>query len=129
MDKRPCRPQGHKTPERPPVPGGKRDTFFLLGAGRSLSFTCYDVLHSFGKADRLEPWSDSCLIEKQILAAGSLPTLISGAPIQSFWSRRDTNTPSLTTRESASSYTIFGGNGETSDGWPAVDQWKTFDEM
>ncbi|KAJ5831716.1 hypothetical protein N7474_000027 [Penicillium riverlandense] len=64
-----------------------------------------------------------------ILAAGSLPTLISGAPIQSFLSRRDNVTPSLTTRESANSYTIFGGNGETSDGWPALDQWKTFDEM
>ena len=69
----------------------------------------------------------------QMLAAGSLPTLISGFPIPSILSgivETVTHSHFLERRESATSYAVFGGNGETSDGWPAMSDWVSdFDTM
>lgn len=60
-----------------------------------------------------------------MLAAGSLP-LISGAPVPSFPSK---STRSLTER-SANQYTVFGGNGKVSDGWPSITSWiSSFEDM
>jgi len=61
-----------------------------------------------------------------ILAAGSLPTLISGAPVPSFLSTlatRVASTPLFQERDASSSYTVFGGTGDLSDGWPAQNAW------
>ncbi|TVY71428.1 hypothetical protein LSUE1_G009850, partial [Lachnellula suecica] len=67
-----------------------------------------------------------------ILAAGSFTTLISGAPVPSFLSNvvaRVTSSLSLEER-STSSYTVFGGTGELSDGWPSSGSWvSSFDTM
>ncbi|CRG89961.1 hypothetical protein PISL3812_07001 [Talaromyces islandicus] len=66
-----------------------------------------------------------------ILAAGSLPSLISGAPVPSLLSRdvAGATVHSFAARDS-SAYTVFGGNGEVSDGWPSIENWlSSFDEM
>ncbi|RHZ67876.1 hypothetical protein CDV55_107292 [Aspergillus turcosus] len=64
-----------------------------------------------------------------ILAAGSLPTLISGLPIPSFPSGEVTtevSTHSLQKR----GYTVLGGTGQVTDGWPSMSDWfSTFEEM
>ncbi|GIK07548.1 hypothetical protein Aspvir_003214 [Aspergillus viridinutans] len=64
-----------------------------------------------------------------ILAAGSLPTLISGLPVPSFPSSEVTtevSTQSLQKR----GYTVLGGTGEVTDGWPSMSDWfPTFEEM
>lgn len=67
----------------------------------------------------------------QILAAGSLPALIFGAPVPSLLSRdvAVADVRSLQTR-SSSAYTLFGGDGTTSAGWPSINDWvATYDEM
>lgn len=69
-----------------------------------------------------------------ILAAGSLSTLISGAPVPSFLSgsvTQVTTTHLSEERRSTSTYiTTFGGTGDVSDGWPSQDQWvSSFDTM
>jgi len=69
-----------------------------------------------------------------ILAAGSLSTLISGAPVPSFPSdvTQVTSTHlSQEQRRSVATYlTTFGGTGDVADGWPTVTQWvKSFDTM
>ncbi|RAO74098.1 uncharacterized protein BHQ10_010110 [Talaromyces amestolkiae] len=66
-----------------------------------------------------------------ILAAGSLPALIFGAPVPSLLSRdvAVADVQSLQTR-SSSSYTVFGGDGTTTAGWPSINDWvATYDEM
>lgn len=68
----------------------------------------------------------------QILAAGSLPALIFGAPVPSLPSRdvAVADVQSLQTRSSSAYTTIFGGDGTTADGWPSIESWvSTFDEM
>jgi hypothetical protein len=68
-----------------------------------------------------------------ILAAGSLPTLISGLPGPSFLSgivETVKHSHFLQGRESATSYNVFGGDGSTTDGWPAISDWvSSFDTM
>lgn len=65
-----------------------------------------------------------------ILAAGSLPALIFGAPVPSFPSSSTAAVHSFAKRESASAYTVFGGDGDVSDGWPSMSDWvSSFDEM
>lgn len=67
----------------------------------------------------------------QILAAGSLPALIFGAPVPSLLSRdvAVADVQSLQIR-SSSSYTLFGGDGTTAAGWPSTNDWvATYDEM
>ncbi|KAJ5355470.1 uncharacterized protein N7496_012682 [Penicillium cataractarum] len=73
-----------------------------------------------------------------LLAAGSLP-LISGAPVAYSLSRASadvveveqaTSSHSLSGRSSNLYEAVFGGNGEVSDGWPAVSSWiSSFDDM
>ncbi|KAI7973351.1 hypothetical protein EIK77_002290 [Talaromyces pinophilus] len=68
----------------------------------------------------------------QILAAGSLPALIFGAPVPSLLSRdvAVADVQSLQTRSSSSYTTLFGGDGTTAAGWPSMDSWvATYDEM
>ncbi|KAF7115470.1 hypothetical protein CNMCM5793_002428 [Aspergillus hiratsukae] len=64
-----------------------------------------------------------------ILAAGSLPTLISGLPVPSFPSSEaitEVSTHSLQKR----GYTVLGGTGQVTDGWPSMSDWfSTFEEM
>ncbi|KAI9374438.1 hypothetical protein BJX61DRAFT_301949 [Aspergillus egyptiacus] len=67
-----------------------------------------------------------------LLAAGSLPSLITGAPIPSSpWSTIHTKTEetashSLTKR----AYNVLGGQGKIAEGWPSLDQWwPDFDDM
>ncbi|RFU26165.1 hypothetical protein B7463_g10163, partial [Scytalidium lignicola] len=60
-----------------------------------------------------------------ILAAGSLFTLISGAPVPSLLSRRslaDVASSPLEARDIVD-YIVFGGEGSVSEGWPSQDQW------
>jgi hypothetical protein len=58
-----------------------------------------------------------------LLAAGSLPTFVLGAPLPSFLSR-----PTLAKR-TTDSYTIYSGNGLTPP-WPTVNDWvSSFDDM
>ncbi|KAH8700984.1 hypothetical protein BGW36DRAFT_425783 [Talaromyces proteolyticus] len=67
-----------------------------------------------------------------ILAAGSLPALIFGAPVPSLPSRDVAGAASVHSfpKRDTSAYTVFGGNGEVSDGWPAINDWiSSFDEM
>ena len=66
-----------------------------------------------------------------LLAAGGLmPTLIQGLPFPSILSGTVENSHSLKGRESSTAYAVFGGNGETADGWPAVSDWVSdFDTM
>jgi hypothetical protein len=68
-----------------------------------------------------------------LLAAGSLPTIVSGLPVPSFLSgivETIQHSHFLEGRESATSYAVFGGNGETSSGWPAMSDWvSSFDTM
>ncbi|KAF4632087.1 hypothetical protein G7Y89_g6050 [Cudoniella acicularis] len=57
-----------------------------------------------------------------ILAAGSLSTLISGTPVPS--------PPSDLQERSANVYTVYGGTGDVSDGWPAQSAWvSSFETM
>uniref|UniRef100_A0A093VA56 Rare lipoprotein A n=1 Tax=Talaromyces marneffei PM1 TaxID=1077442 RepID=A0A093VA56_TALMA len=66
-----------------------------------------------------------------ILAAGSLPALILGAPVPFLLSRNAAvaDLQSLQTR-SSSAYTLFGGDGTIAAGWPSIDNWvATYDEM
>ncbi|KAL3472387.1 hypothetical protein BJX99DRAFT_235667 [Aspergillus californicus] len=57
-----------------------------------------------------------------LLAAGSLPSFITGAPIPS--------SPSSASHLTARTYNVLGGNGKTAEGWPANDHWwPDFDEM
>jgi len=68
-----------------------------------------------------------------ILAAGSLSTLISGAPVPSIPSdvTQVTATHFSKVRRSAGTYmTTFGGNGAVAAGWPSQNQWvSSFDTM
>lgn len=67
-----------------------------------------------------------------ILAAGSLPALIFGAPVPSLLSRdvAVADVQSLQIRSETAYTTLFGGDGSTSDGWPSMDSWvSSFDEM
>jgi hypothetical protein len=67
-----------------------------------------------------------------ILAAGSLPSLISGAPVPYLHSRdvAGATTVHSFAERSSSAYTVFGGNGQVSDGWPSIDNWlSSFDDM
>ncbi|OKL59545.1 hypothetical protein UA08_05357 [Talaromyces atroroseus] len=62
-----------------------------------------------------------------ILAAGSLPALIFGAPVPSLPSR---NVDEVHSFQKRGIYTVFGGNGDVSDGWPSLSDWvSSFDEM
>ncbi|GIJ92676.1 hypothetical protein Asppvi_001954 [Aspergillus pseudoviridinutans] len=64
-----------------------------------------------------------------ILAAGSLPTLISGLPVPSFPSSKVTTEVSTQTLQKRG-YTVLGGTGEVADGWPSMSDWfSTFEEM
>ncbi|PSS16958.1 hypothetical protein M430DRAFT_19925 [Amorphotheca resinae ATCC 22711] len=62
-----------------------------------------------------------------ILAAGSLSTLTSGAPVSPFSGllRRAASSHSLQGRAPSdpTSYTVYGGSGEVSDGWPDQSDW------
>ncbi|KKK15187.1 hypothetical protein P175DRAFT_0484891 [Aspergillus ochraceoroseus IBT 24754] len=64
-----------------------------------------------------------------ILAAGSLPTLIFGAPIPSSpfsKSAAEVSTHSFPKR----AYSVLGGTGAVSDGWPSMEDWySSFEEM
>lgn len=66
-------------------------------------------------------------------AGGLMPTLIKGLPVPSFLSgivETIQHSHFLEGRESATSYAVFGGNGETSDGWPSMSDWVSdFDTM
>ncbi|KAL2788171.1 hypothetical protein BJX66DRAFT_352925 [Aspergillus keveii] len=72
-----------------------------------------------------------------LLAAGSLATLIAGAPIPSSpLSAARTEeavtafSPSLSLNKRTTVYNVLGGNGKTVAGWPSIDAWwPTFDEM
>ncbi|CAG8098457.1 unnamed protein product [Penicillium salamii] len=57
-----------------------------------------------------------------ILAAGSLPTLIAAIP-HGAQSHHNLH------RRASAAYALMGGNGETSDGWPSMTQWKAFDTL
>ncbi|CAG8936108.1 unnamed protein product [Penicillium salamii] len=57
-----------------------------------------------------------------ILAAGSLPTLIAAIP-HGAQSHHNLH------RRASAAYALMGGNGETSDGWPSMTQWKPFDTL
>ncbi|GIC94689.1 LysM peptidoglycan-binding domain-containing protein [Aspergillus udagawae] len=64
-----------------------------------------------------------------ILAAGSLPTLISGLPVPSFPSSEVTTEVSTQPLQKRG-YTVLGGTGEVTDGWPSMSDWiSTFEEM
>ncbi|KAJ5570474.1 uncharacterized protein N7459_009904 [Penicillium hispanicum] len=66
-----------------------------------------------------------------ILAAGSLP-LILGAPVASNVSGLSADVGSehsLKERGSTTYITVFGGNGEVSNGWPEVSAWVEFNQM
>ncbi|OCK78407.1 carbohydrate-binding module family 50 protein [Lepidopterella palustris CBS 459.81] len=66
-----------------------------------------------------------------ILAAGSLSTLVSGAPVPSTFSARNAfaSLRSLVERNS-DTYTTYGGDGLVSQGWPAQSDWvSSFDTM
>ncbi|PMD28204.1 carbohydrate-binding module family 50 protein [Hyaloscypha hepaticicola] len=58
-----------------------------------------------------------------LLAAGSLPTLISGAPVPSLLSNLVSRITSSPLEERAFQYTLYGGTGTVADGWPAQSQW------
>jgi len=59
-----------------------------------------------------------------LLAAGSFPTLISGAPVSSFFSHLITREPSNPLQErSAFQYTLYGGTGSPTEGWPTMNNW------
>jgi hypothetical protein len=59
-----------------------------------------------------------------LLAAGSLPTLISGAPVSSLFSHLITRGPSNPLQDrSAFEYTLYGGTGSPSQGWPTMNEW------
>ncbi|KAE9374653.1 carbohydrate-binding module family 50 protein [Stipitochalara longipes BDJ] len=59
-----------------------------------------------------------------LLAAGSLPTLISGAPISSFLSNLVSREPSNPLQDrSGFQYTLYGGTGAVADGWPTMNEW------
>ncbi|TVY47411.1 LysM domain-containing protein [Lachnellula occidentalis] len=69
-----------------------------------------------------------------ILAAGSFSTLISGAPVSSFLSNVVSHRAPHSHRAShslkaRSGYSIFGGTGEVSDGWPSTSSWLSFDTL
>jgi hypothetical protein len=60
----------------------------------------------------------------QILAAGSLSTLISGTPVPS------SPSDNVLQERSADVYNVYGGDGSTSAGWPAISSWvSSFDTM
>lgn len=74
-----------------------------------------------------------CLTTNQILAAGSLPTFVLGAPVPLTASSRsaltDASTRSLVER-AGDAYKTYGGFGTVANGWPDVNQWvSNFDEM
>jgi len=77
-------------------------------------------------------FSGTMFVIPLILAAGSLPSLISGAPVPSFLSNLvtgGTSTHSLQER-SGNTYTVYGGTGEVSDGWPSTSDWiSSFEAM
>ncbi|KAF2113291.1 hypothetical protein BDV96DRAFT_648259 [Lophiotrema nucula] len=54
------------------------------------------------------------------MAASSLVALTYGAPI----ARR-----SLVERATAQAYSVFGGDGSTTAGWPSQKQWQSFDDL
>ncbi|KAJ0419508.1 hypothetical protein BJY00DRAFT_285796 [Aspergillus carlsbadensis] len=71
-----------------------------------------------------------------LLAAGSLPTLIAGAPIPSsplgavHPEEAVSFTPSLSLNKRTTVYNVLGGNGKLAHGWPSLDAWwPSFDEM
>ncbi|KAH8593948.1 hypothetical protein B0O99DRAFT_626495 [Bisporella sp. PMI_857] len=66
-----------------------------------------------------------------ILAAGCLSTLISGAPLpHSLLSVAKHASRHLVERATANTYTVFGGTGDLTDGWPAQSSWiSSFDDM
>lgn len=67
------------------------------------------------------------------MAAGGLPTLISGLPVPPFLSgivETIQHSHVLDGRESATAYSVFGGDGTTTAGWPAMSDWiSNFDTM
>lgn len=66
------------------------------------------------------------LTRKQILAAGSLSTLISGTPVPAPQSDFD----NVLQERSANSYATYGGTGLVSEGWPAQSAWvSSFETM
>jgi hypothetical protein len=56
------------------------------------------------------------------LAAGSLPTLIAAIP-HGAQSHHNLH------KRGANTYAVMGGNGDASDGWPAFDQWMSFEQL
>ena len=71
------------------------------------------------------------LVIPLILAAGSLSTLVFGAPVPFTHSSRSTaaSIHSLVER-SADIYTVYEGNGDVSQGWPTQSSWvSNFDTM
>ncbi|KAL3465735.1 hypothetical protein BJX64DRAFT_252330 [Aspergillus heterothallicus] len=71
-----------------------------------------------------------------ILAAGSLSTLIAGAPIPSSPlsvaqpEEAAPFKPSLSLNKRTTIYNVLGGDGKIAVGWPGLDAWwPTFDEM
>ena len=66
-----------------------------------------------------------------ILAAGSLSTLVFGAPIPFTHSSNSTAAYIHSfAKQSADTYTTYGGNGDVSQGWPAQNCWvSSFDTM
>ncbi|KAL2832743.1 hypothetical protein BJY01DRAFT_99618 [Aspergillus pseudoustus] len=71
-----------------------------------------------------------------LLAAGSLSTLIAGAPIPSSPlsvaqpEEAASFKPSLSLNKRTTLYNILGGDGKVAVGWPTLDNWwPTFDEM
>ncbi|TVY58499.1 LysM domain-containing protein [Lachnellula cervina] len=63
-----------------------------------------------------------------ILAAGSFSTLISGAPVLSFLSNGVSRRASPSLKERGG-YSVYGGTGDISNGWPASSSWLSFDTL
>jgi hypothetical protein len=63
------------------------------------------------------------LLLSLLLAAGSLPTFVLGAPLPSFLSNRGL------AKRTTDSYTLYSGNGDTPP-WPTTDNWvSSFEDM
>lgn len=116
----PPRPASCCAPHRPQVQDSSHffKSLTLLAARRYLSKT--------------QP-NDIMFVTPLIFAAGSIFTLISGAPVPSLPSRRsatDVTSSPLDARQSIVDYIVFGGDGDTSAGWPSQDDWVSdFDTL
>jgi hypothetical protein len=64
----------------------------------------------------------------QLLAAGSLPAFVLGAPLPSTPLTALDASASTFTKRATDVYKMYTGNGQSS--WPGIDQWvSSFDEM